>query len=318
MGTGRKVAVALVALSLLTAGTVGYSYSKLGGQVTGVSYGGINWAPLSPGLLLRIGADALVGIYVGAALNLINSIKFNIQIALINNGVLPVYIPDETHDLAINGLEVGGGSATVDTTLNAGQTITVPVEQDLATSRVTEIASSIVASGGNLDVQVNGQAHFSLIGIPISIPYHAERQISIYQELKNYVESLLTGQGSQQQNQNYNPNPAKSGSTIVSGSYKVGPGQYRSFQFTLNSPTTVTGSFSATATLGNNIIVYIFDQTEYDQYQRGQPTNVLYNSGKVASGTVSVNLSAGIYYLVLDNTYSTISTKDVTVQLSTS
>jgi LEA14-like dessication related protein len=315
----KYVAIAVIVVSLLVAGLIGYSYTQISGQITNVSLSGITFAQLSAGTLVKLAANILTGNLLGIALNLVSSIDLNVQLALKNNGPLPVSIPSETHDLTVNGIDVGTGSANIEETLSPGQTITVPIKQSITTDSIAQIASSVIAAGGNVDVQINGQAHFSLLGLPVSISFQKSTQISLVDKLKQSVESLLSGQANQQQpNQNYNPNPNQMGSVIVSGEYKVSPGKYQDFQFTLSSSTHIVGSFSAAATLGNNIIVYIFDQNGFIQYQSGRSASTYYNSGKVASGTIDVNLSPGTYYIVLDNTYSTLSTKDVVIQVSTS
>ncbi len=156
-----------------------------------------------------------------------------------------------------------------------------------------------------------------MLGLSMNIPFQKSTQISLVQEIEQHVENLIGGQSSQQQPIQVNSNPASSGSTIVSGEYNVSPGSYYPIPFTLTSSATITGSFSATATLGNNIIVYVLDQSNFALYQNGQAASTLYNSGKVASGSINLQLGPGTYYIVLDNTYSTISTKDVTIQVST-
>lgn len=98
---------------------------------------------------------------------------------------------------------------------------------------------------------------------------------------------------------------------IANSEYQVSPGTYTYIPFNMQCTGTVTGSFSAHAALGDNIIVYIMDSTGFRQFQSGVSAYAYYNSGKVASGTVNIGLSSGQYYLVLSNTYSTFSTKNV-------
>ena len=251
-------------------------------------------------------------------MTLITGINLNAQLSISNGGIFPVNIPSESHDLTVNGIDLGTGSSSVSQTISPGQTVTIPIQETISTQAITELTSSIVASGGNLNVQINGQAHLSLLGITVYVPFQKSTQISLTQEIEQHVLNLIgSSQSSQQQSNQYNANPSSSGSTIVSGEYNVSPGHYYPIQFTLASSATITGCFSPTATLGNNIIVYVFDQANYAQYESGQASSAYYNSGKVASGSFNLQLGAGTYYIVLDNTYATFSTKDVTIQVST-
>lgn len=103
---------------------------------------------------------------------------------------------------------------------------------------------------------------------------------------------------------------------IANSQYQVGPGTYTTIPFNMQCSGTVTGSFSASATLGDNIIVYIMDSSGYSQFQAGNSASTYYNSDKVSSGTFNVGLSSGQYYLVLSNTYSSFSTKTVNISAS--
>ena len=313
----RTVAAIISILLIVGAAGVGYSYTKLSGQISDVSYGGLTWAQPSAGVLFELGADVLTGNYLGVALTLVTGIDLNAQLSISNGGILPVNIPSESHDLIVNGIDMGSGSSSVSETVNPGQTITIPVQQTISTSTLSQLASSIIASGGNLNIQIKGQANYSVLGLQMNIPFQKSTQISLVQVIEQHVQDLISGQSSQQQSNQYNGNPASSGGTIVSGEYNVSPGQYYQIPFTLSSSATITGSFSATATLGNNIIVYVFDQSNFASYENGQNYSAYYNSGKVASGNINLQLGPGTYYIVLDNTYSTFSTKDVTIQVST-
>lgn len=313
----RNIGVVIVIVLLIGVGAIAYSYTQISGKITNVSYGGLVWAQPSASVILQLAVNALSSNWLGVALALITGINLNAQLSLTNNGIVPVGIPTETHDLVVNGIDLGSGSTNISSTVTPGQTITIPVTQTIETASISQLASSIVSSGGNLDIQINGQAHISMLGIPLSVPFQKSSQISLVQEIEQHVESLVAGQSSQQQTNQYNGNPSASGSVIVNGEYNVPPGQYTSIPFTLRSSAAIKGSFSATATLGNNIIVYILDQSNFALYQSGQLVSTIYNSGKVASGNIAVNLTPGTYYIILDNTYSTVSTKDVTIQVST-
>lgn len=105
-----------------------------------------------------------------------------------------------------------------------------------------------------------------------------------------------------------------SGTQIVNQVYKVGPGTYTYILFNNPCTSTVTGSFSAYASLGNNIVTFVLDQSNFQVLQNQQGFHSYYNSGKVASGSFSLTLQPGTYYIVLSNTYSSFSTKTVSIQ----
>ena len=151
-------------------------------------------------------------------------------------------------------------------------------------------------------------------------------QISIYAVFNGdsqYTESRSTDitVNIYQNNGSYTP-PTQSSSpssqTIANSVYKVPPGQFVDIPFTLSCTASVQGSFSAEAALGDNIIVYVMDDTQFSNYQNGATHTSYYYSGKVGSGTFNVTLSPSSYHIVLDNTYSSFSTKTVSLQASSS
>ena len=109
---------------------------------------------------------------------------------------------------------------------------------------------------------------------------------------------------------------------IVNGLVTVPAGYYQYYQFTVPASATlvsVNGMFTASGGSGNDIIVYVFDSTNFVNWQNGYQASAYYNSGQTTTGTVSASLpSAGTYYLVYSNTFSTTSSKNVqtTVNLS--
>ena len=95
--------------------------------------------------------------------------------------------------------------------------------------------------------------------------------------------------------------------TIASGTYTVDPGTTRKFSFSVPydaSDVRVKLEFEARGGSGDDIIVKIVDSNG----------RVVYNSGQVTKVYTTVNLyDGGTYYLVLDNTFSLVSSKDVRV-----
>ncbi len=218
--------------------------------------------------------------------------------------------------------------------------------QDIQFSSLAPAVSSIIASEGNINFQVSGTAYFQFLGLSLPVPFQYTKQVNVVNEIKsrflgssqnsgysnnsyqptqtsiqNQNSSTLQQQlgqaGQKIQSVQSNPNPSNSQVPtfpIANSVYRVGSGTYTSIPFNMQCSGTVTGEFSAQAALGDNIIIYVMDSTGFSQFQSGHSASTYYNSGKVASGTLNISLSTGQYYLVLSNTYSTISTKNVALQ----
>jgi len=78
------------------------------------------------------------------------------------------------------------------------------------------------------------------------------------------------------------------------------------------------GSFTANGGSGNDIEVLVVSEQEFLNWQNRHPAKTFYNSGKVTAGSVDVNLppDAGTYYIVLSNTFSLLSSKNVQINAS--
>lgn len=104
---------------------------------------------------------------------------------------------------------------------------------------------------------------------------------------------------------------------IVNGTANVNASAYLDYQFTIPpnaSNIHVSGTFTVQGGIGNDIIIYIFDSTNFDNYENGSYFGALYQSSQTTTTPISSNLdSSGNYYLVLDNTFST-TQKTVNIQ----
>lgn len=448
MKTVSVIGIVIGIIIALILGLVAYSYTQIQVSLNDISFAGIDWAQASLGTLAKIGANILTGNWLGAALTLVQGIKLNLIFGLTNHGFFPVYIPNISYDLLVNGVNVGQGSSKVDVTINPGETKNFPVLQDVLTNSLRPAVSSIVDNGGMLNLKISGTAYFNLLGLTIPIPFESEKQISIMNEIKNHffggasqsqqsyqyqtptsitiqpssyqvsegqtvtfsgqltdssgngipnqviyvkrdvtlstdptlgigytdsngyysiswvatrpltsntanvyatfdgaqgylstrgtdvsvqVVSYQTTQPSspqsssldqqlqqaQQKVQTVQTNQNPSHSTMIANSiYKVGPGTYEYISFYSPCSSTVTGQFSAEAALGDNIIVYLLDQNNFDAFKSGNSAQAYYNSGKASSGSLNVGISPGTYYIIMSNTYSSFSTKTVSLQAS--
>lgn len=443
---GIAVGIFIIAIIL---GLIAYSYTQIQVSLNDVSFAGIDWAQASLGTLAKLGLNVMTSNWLGAALTFVQGIKLNLLFGLTNHGFFPVYIPNISYNLLVNGVNVGQGSSNVDVTINPGETRNLPVLQHVLTDSLRPAVSSIIDSGGILDLKISGTAYFKLLGITIPISFESTKQISIMDEVKNH----FFGGASQNQQQSYqyltqtyvtlqassyqvsegqtvtfsgqltdsngngipnqviyvkrdvtlsadptlgtgytnsngyytvswistkpitsnianvyatfdgtqgysgvrgsdisvqvmayqttqapspqsssleqqlqqaqqkvqavqaNPNPSHS-TAIVNSIYKVGPGTYNYISFYSSCSSTVTGGFSAEAALGDNIIVYLLDQNNFNAFKNGNSAQAYYNSGKVSSGNLNVGISPGTYYIVMSNMYSSFSTKTVSLQAS--
>ncbi|MDE2589954.1 MAG: hypothetical protein KGL95_09865, partial [Patescibacteria group bacterium] len=101
---------------------IAYSYTQIQVSLNDISFAGIDWAQASLGTLAKIGLNIVTGNWLGAALDLVQGIKLNLIFGLTNHGFFPVYIPNISYDLLVNGVNVGQGSNNVDVTINPGET----------------------------------------------------------------------------------------------------------------------------------------------------------------------------------------------------
>ncbi len=340
MGKAAIAGIIVLVILLLVGGLFYYSYTQIQVSLNDVTFHSIDWTSFSWSTLLSLGLNALTGNWLGAAFDLIDGVNLNLIFGVSNNGFLPVYIPDLSYDLLVNDINVGNGYTRIDTTIFPGETKEIPALQNFQKSSLSPAISSIVSTGGIMEIKVKGTAYFQLFGLSIPIPFESSRQISIIDEVRNRLNSeiqknqerqriaaaaaaaaalersLKAAAQSIQEELFGTPsiNLQLSGETIVDSVYEVGPGTYRSVYFTLQCTGTVQGGFVASAALGDNIIVYIFDEDEYNKFDQGEDSLVQYQSGKVESGTFDLTLDPGTYYITMSNTYSSFSTKTVALQ----
>ena len=110
---------------------------------------------------------------------------------------------------------------------------------------------------------------------------------------------------------------------VLDSAFTVGPHTFRYYKFALPEGSlnvALVGQFTsagdgqgagdrkgktkdADKDIDNNIEVYVFSEPAFTVWQNGYETSSLYESGKVAEGTVQVDVPAGaaIYYLVFSN-----------------
>ena len=179
------VVIAGIIIAIIV-GLVAYSYTQIQVNLFDISFAEIDWAQTSLSTILKLGLDVLTGNWLGAALSLVQDIKLNLLFGLTNHGLFPVYIPDLSYDLSINGVNVGHGNSKVDVTINPGETKSFPVLQHVLVNSLKPAVSSIIDANGILDLKVNGTAYFKLLGLTMPIPFESTKQISIVDEIKKH------------------------------------------------------------------------------------------------------------------------------------
>lgn len=168
-----------------------YSYTQIHVTLNDASLHSIDFASLSWSTLLKLGANALNGNWLGIAIDLVDGINLNLLFGVTNNGLLPVYIPNLSYDLSLNGVNVGKGYATIDGTIYPGHTEEISALQNLKKSSFSPAINSIVSNDGVIELKVSGTAFFKLFGQSISIPFESTKQISIIDEIKSRLNNEI-------------------------------------------------------------------------------------------------------------------------------
>jgi hypothetical protein len=88
--------------------------------------------------------------------------------------------------------------------------------------------------------------------------------------------------------------------------------------YTIEVPTRASsvalhGNFTASGGGGNTIEVFLFSESEYENWQKQQYTDSFYSSGRVSMDTINANLppGSGTYYLVFNNKFSALAPKAI-------
>ena len=118
--------------------------------------------------------------------------------------------------------------------------------------------------------------------------------------------------------------------SILANPFTLTPHNIRYYKFALPQGSTnvsIIGQFSAAAerakgadakNIDNSIEVYVLNEAAFAVWQNGYAATSVYESGRVAQGTIQAALpaGAGIYYLVFNNKFSPKATKNVNATVS--
>ncbi|MEO9320370.1 MAG: hypothetical protein ABI361_06830 [Nitrososphaera sp.] len=181
-----SAAAAAVAIIIVISLTY-YSYQKVEFAITGISLSNIEFSAGSVGSLLNQGLNALSGNVTGSLESLIQSITVNLSFAISNRGVLPVYIPDFSYDLFINGIKIGEGKGSANLWISPGENKTIDIAQNLQGSSIKSTSESVIKSQGLMNVSANGTAQAQVLGISFPMPFNVSKQISLQNEVSKYL-----------------------------------------------------------------------------------------------------------------------------------
>ena len=199
MSKASGIGIFLLVIVLIVTGLFVYSYTQLSVTLNDVQFHSIDWESLSWSVLLNAGLNVLSENWFGAAMSLIQGINLNLIFGITNNGLLPVYIPDLSYDVMVNGLSTGNGSSKDRITINPGQTKEIVSLQNIQKNTLSPAISSIVDSEGIIDLKVKGTAYFNLLGLSIPVPFESTRQISIYDEVRDKIDTEIQKNQNQRQ-----------------------------------------------------------------------------------------------------------------------
>jgi hypothetical protein len=111
------------------------------------------------------------------------------------------------------------------------------------------------------------------------------------------------------------PQPIPYSDVIANSTFNVTAGSWRYYTvdvtYAMLSPHLV-GTFTASGGSGNDIRVFVMTDADYINWSNGHAVYPEYSSGQLTTGSFDVYLSTGSYYLVYDNSFSSVSDKSVT------
>ena len=174
-----------IGIVIILAGLLFYSYSQISVTLTDITYHSIDWSDFSFLTLIKLGLNVLAGDWLNAAFDLIEGINLNMFFGITNNGILPVYIPDISYELFLNGVNVGKGITPINDTIYPGKTKEVTTLQNFKKSGFEPAMSSIVENEGIMEIRIKGTAHLSIFGLEFPIPFESSKKISVYDEIKS-------------------------------------------------------------------------------------------------------------------------------------
>lgn len=117
--------------------------------------------------------------------------------------------------------------------------------------------------------------------------------------------------------ENNNPVNENNGETAQSEklTMTLNPGKFWFRPIFISESKAFSGRFRAKGGSGNDVEVYILDPDGFENFRNGNSARTYYNSGRKTVESFNVTLPTGNYYLVVSNTFSIISTKNVSLTI---
>jgi hypothetical protein len=117
------------------------------------------------------------------------------------------------------------------------------------------------------------------------------------------------------------PSSAPNTRNVVDGVITIPANEYYEASFTVNTTimhnARVVGTFEASGGAGDDIEALIITDAVFAKWTQGHNGPTIYDSGKLTASSVNVTISdSGVYHLIFDNSFSLISSKEVTAKLN--
>ncbi len=196
MGAAVKIIAVILALLILFGMASAYSYQRVQVQVSGISFEGVRLANLTNMTVLK--GLAVMGLplltnptdlsnWLALALQLVDSVQLSFTVQVANNGIVPIFIPSENHQVYLNGIFAGYGNSTSGIFLVPSNFEFISFSQSIPSSNILTIAKSVIADGGVVDVVVTGYANV----FGASVPFTVHKQLDLLRLLIDKVTFLL-------------------------------------------------------------------------------------------------------------------------------
>ena len=161
-----------------------YSYNQLQANLNDIELDSIELDKLSESNLLNLSMRILSGNWFDAVFDLIQGINLNLKFELINNGLLPVHIPNLTYDLLINDMPIGSGNTKANILVNPGQTIEITTFQNIQKNSLNSIIESVIDSQGVIDFRIKGIVYFELLGLLFQFRWNHLNKSQLWMKFK--------------------------------------------------------------------------------------------------------------------------------------
>ncbi len=183
---------AIIIAAILLFGFVGevFSYSQTTGRVGDVTFENLVFRTPSAQTILQISAGLVTGNYLAFVLSLVQGVHLAISVELTNNGILPIYVPSQSHDVYVNNILVGSGSSSVSALILPSQSYNLTIDETIFTTiDFGQLALSLVQSNGVATVQIIGRSSFLVFQIPFVLSTNVPLTQILLQKARQLIQS---------------------------------------------------------------------------------------------------------------------------------